>query len=118
MGDTSRRLLLLAVVVALLTGGTFAARLSFRGEAAATVSTTPVAAGASSVAPEAASFTAWYCSAGAPAKLVLSSFSSKALEATVVRTGGGTSESVSVPAGGQVEIAPPARAAGAQGATV
>jgi hypothetical protein len=116
--DRARRLVICAVIVAALVVGTLAAHVSSKNSASTVAFALPAAAGVSAVAPKDVSSTAWYCTSGLPATLVLSSSSAAAVSATVTRNSAGASETVSVPAGGQVQLPPPSRSAGPEGATV
>jgi hypothetical protein len=113
-----KRLLLCGAVAALFAGGVAAAHLTSGTEAVRSVPSPPAAAGASAIPPGDVSAADWYCSSGSPAKLVLSSFSPKAVTATITRSGGDQTEVVSVPSGGQVQIPPQSGSSGPEGATV
>ena len=118
LSDRARRLVICAVIVAALVAGTLAAHIASNKSASTVAFAVPAAAGVSAVAPKDVSSTAWYCTSGVPATLVLSSHSSTAVSGTVTRNSAGASEAVSVPAGGQVQLPPPRRSSGAEGATV
>jgi hypothetical protein len=109
-----------AVIVIAFTGATVAAQLTanVRPGAAPVAAVPPPAAGASAVAPGSVSSTAWYCSAGAPATLILSSDSSSAVRGTVTWVGRAATTAVSVPSYSQAEVGPPAASAGPTAATV
>jgi Family of unknown function (DUF5719) len=113
-----KRLLLCGTVGALFAGGLAAAQLTSGTEAVRSVPSSPAAAGASAIPSGEVSAADWYCSSGAPAKLVLSSFSPKTVTATITRSGGGQTEVVSVPSGGQVQVPPESGSSGPSGATV
>jgi Family of unknown function (DUF5719) len=118
MGDGARRLVICAVIVAALAGGTVASHLSYSSGLAPAGFAVPAAAETSAVAPQGVSSTAWYCASAQPATLILSSRSPTVVTASVTRTAGGAGQSITVPAGGQVDVPPPARATGPVGETV
>ncbi len=120
MGEPARRLVLATVIIVAFTGATVAAQLTANvlpGPAPAAAVPSP-AAGASGVAPGNVSSTAWYCSAGVPATLILSSDSPSAVRGTVNWAGRVATTAVSVPSGGQAEVSPPAARGGPTAATV
>jgi hypothetical protein len=118
MGDGARRLVICAVIVAALAGGTVVSHLSYSSGLAPAGFAVPAAAETSAVAPQGVSSTAWYCASAQPATLILSSRSPTVVTATVTRTAGSAGQSTAVPAGGQVEVPPPAHASGPAGETV
>lgn len=118
VSDRARRLVICALVIAVLTGTAFAAQVSSKKVVSSAAFVRPAAAGNSGIAPQDVSSTAWYCTSGMPATLVLSSRSTSVVSAVVTMAVTGKSESVLVPPGGQFQIPPPAHTSGPQGATV
>src|SRR5580692_3053678 len=118
MREGMKRLLICATVVALFAGGVAAARLTSGTKLESSLPVAPAAAEASAIPSATVEAAEWYCSAGAPATLDLSSFSAKTVIATITRSTGGPPEEVSVPSGGQIEVPPVSGSKGPQGATV
>lgn len=125
MGDSARRLVVLVVVVAGIAAGSVVARLTSdtgaRSIAAASGSAplgvTP-GAGASEISADDVETAAWYCVSAEPPTLVVSSMSNKPVQATITRNSVGGSKTVTVPAGGQIGVAPVPGEKGPQAETV
>ena len=118
MADGPRRLLLCALVAALVAGGVVAGRAGLKSAEVGTPSISLVAAGPSVIPPADVLDADWYCSAATPQTVVVSSFSARAVKAVVSWTGSTVTKTVSVAAGQVVEVPPPVTAKGPQGATV
>jgi hypothetical protein len=117
MGDGSRRLLLIAMVAAVLIAGTLVSRIGSAALAPKKHPPVAAASSASQVAPLDVASAAWYCVAGAPTTLVLTSSNPKAVVATISWNGQPVVYTT-IPAGGQQEVSPTTKASGPQSAEV
>ncbi len=121
MGDQARRLVAAAFVVTALAGATVTARMTSNvatGTPTPVAAPVPPAAGASVVAASNVSSTAWYCTAGAPPTLVLSSYSASPVRGYVTWANRSAATPIYIPASSQLDVGAPRGATGPQAATL